>query len=105
MHAHAVTVRGVKPIATAQLGALTTERLLAYRDRLLALGQSIGSSDLDAIEKALLDPSVLISGKLGAVALAWVAAGVWWAFDCRDHGDVGGGRCATWMVTADFFNV
>lgn len=43
----------------AQIEALTTERVLAYRSRLLSLQDSAMLSDLDEYELGALDPSLL----------------------------------------------
>ena len=51
--------RAVKAIAEEQLVTLTTQRLLAYRDRLLGLEDSAETSDLDPAELAALDRSLL----------------------------------------------
>lgn len=49
--------RSVRPLDATALEALTTDRLLAYRKRLLELEDSVTSSDLDAAERQSLDPS------------------------------------------------
>lgn len=54
-----VTTRSVRPLSLAQLEALTTERLLAYRSRLLSLEASASSSDLDGSEIGALDSDLL----------------------------------------------
>jgi hypothetical protein len=47
--------RHVKPIDKNVMGGLSTERLLAYRDRLLSLEESPGLSDCEPDEIAALD--------------------------------------------------
>jgi hypothetical protein len=51
--------RAVKPIAEEHFATLTTQRLLAYRDRLLGLEDSAETSDVDRAEVAALDRSLL----------------------------------------------
>ena len=51
--------RSVRPISFSGLEGLTTERLLAYRSRLLSLEDSGRLSDLDEGERVTHDPSVL----------------------------------------------
>lgn len=51
--------RAVKSIPVEQLPSLSTQRLLAYRDRLLGLEDNVAGSDMDAQEVAGLDPSLL----------------------------------------------
>lgn len=58
-HPERVRQRSVRPLNVAALAALTTERLLAYRSRLLELEESASTSDLDEAEWAALDPALL----------------------------------------------
>jgi hypothetical protein len=51
--------RSVKPIPVEALSSLTTERLLAYRSRLLSLETSAEGSDIDESELARLDGGFL----------------------------------------------
>jgi len=51
--------RSVRPLAVEELDALTTERLLAYRAKLLALEESVDASDLDPDEAAALPAGFL----------------------------------------------
>jgi hypothetical protein len=52
-----VAPRSVRPLEPDQLAALTTARLLAYRDKLLALEESAELSDWEPHELAALDPT------------------------------------------------
>jgi hypothetical protein len=52
-----MTLRRVRPIASAELEALSTKRLLAYRSKLLGLEESAALSDRGVGEVAALDPS------------------------------------------------
>jgi hypothetical protein len=52
-------MRSVRPLSSADLEALTTKRLLAYRSLLLSLADSASLSDLDESELVTLDTSVL----------------------------------------------
>jgi hypothetical protein len=52
-------VRRVRPVPADRLKALTTERLLAYRARLLRLEQSASNSDWDDHELARLAPGFI----------------------------------------------
>jgi len=52
-----VAPRSVRPLEPHQLAVLTTARLLAYQDKLLALEQSAELSDWEQHELAALDPS------------------------------------------------
>jgi hypothetical protein len=52
-------LRSVRPLGPTDLQALTTERLLAYRSRLLELNDSAATSGLDESERAALDPTLL----------------------------------------------
>ena len=54
-----VRKRGVRPLDATALEALTTDRLLAYRKRLLELEDSATASDLDFAERQSLDPSLV----------------------------------------------
>lgn len=49
----------VRPLPEAELAALSTKRLLAYRKRLLSLEDSAEKSDWDAAELSQLDPDLL----------------------------------------------
>jgi hypothetical protein len=51
--------RHVRPVITAQLARMTTSRLLAFRDRLLALEDDGVTSDLEPRELKALDPDLL----------------------------------------------
>ena len=51
--------RGVSPISLDQLKALPTPRLLAYRDRLLALEESYELSDWTQVNRKEADPDRL----------------------------------------------
>ena len=52
--------RHVRPIPVSRLASLTTPRLLAYRNRLLSLEESVELSDVqDVAELADLDPDLL----------------------------------------------
>lgn len=51
--------RSVRPVELAKLIDLATERLLAYRDKLLRLEESAASSDCSAAEVALMDPALM----------------------------------------------
>ena len=51
--------RSVRPLDASALEALTTERLLAYRSRLLELEESVNTSDLVGMERDSLDPSLV----------------------------------------------
>jgi len=51
--------RHVKPIDKNVMGGLSTERLLAYRDRLLSLEESPGLSDCEPDEIAALDSTCI----------------------------------------------
>lgn len=48
--------RHVRPITASRMAALTTPRLLAYKDRLMRLEETAESSDCVADEVAKLDP-------------------------------------------------
>ena len=51
--------RHVRPIPIEQLDELTTERLLAYRDKLLALEDRTEDSGLSGVEVQALAPELI----------------------------------------------
>ena len=51
--------RALKPVPISQLKQWSTQRLLAYRTRLLELEDSIASSDMDEEDRAALEPELL----------------------------------------------
>ena len=51
--------RRARPITVEQLSALTTARLLAYRNRLLTLEESVESSDWTRTQLAACDPALM----------------------------------------------
>lgn len=54
-----VSQRSVRPLDASALAALTTDRLLAYRSRLLELEDSASNSDLDGANYEAPDPSLI----------------------------------------------
>lgn len=52
--------RTVKPITRHRLETLTTERLLAYRNKLLSLEASLEQSDWNPEELRGIDPSLIV---------------------------------------------
>ena len=51
--------RHLRPLLAEQVHSLPTARLLAYRNRMLELEDSIETSDIQGSELAVLDPTLI----------------------------------------------